>query len=71
LLIGDSIAKNAAKEGAFTDLITRLMDQAYADLELMKGVAFLAPLYDYLVKIHIPICAAGHVNYYKKALKLA
>lgn len=70
LMVWDGIAKKAAKEGTFADLRARLIDQAYADLKLMKGVASLAPLYDYLVKIHIPMCADGHIEYYRKALKL-
>jgi glyoxylase-like metal-dependent hydrolase (beta-lactamase superfamily II) len=71
LMVWDGIVKKAAKEGTFADLKARLIDQAYADLELMKGVASLASLYDYLVKIHIPMCADGHIEYYRKALKLS
>ena len=70
LMVWDDIIKKATKEGAFADSRARLINQAYADVELMKGVASLAPLYEYLVKIHIPMCADGHIEYYRKALKL-
>jgi glyoxylase-like metal-dependent hydrolase (beta-lactamase superfamily II) len=64
LIIWDDIAASAVKEGAFDDISRRLTAQACAELESMKRVKSLKSLYEYLVKIHIPICAAGYTKYY-------
>jgi glyoxylase-like metal-dependent hydrolase (beta-lactamase superfamily II) len=71
LVLWDDIVRRAAKEGVFADSRARLIEQAYADVAMMEGVASLAPLYDYLVKSHIPLCADGHIDYYRKTLKLS
>lgn len=68
LMVWDNIVKKATREDTFADLRARMIVQAYVDIEPMKGVASLAPLYGYMVKIHIPICADGHIKYYKEAL---
>ncbi|MFP4642072.1 MAG: MBL fold metallo-hydrolase [Dehalococcoidia bacterium] len=69
LMVWDDIARKTAREGAFADLRARLISQASAELDPIKGVVSLASLYDYLVKSHIPMCADGHVEYYRKALE--
>jgi len=65
LMVWDNIVKKATREDTFADLRARLIDQAYADVEPMSSIASLAPLYDYLVKLHIPMCADGHMRYYR------
>jgi glyoxylase-like metal-dependent hydrolase (beta-lactamase superfamily II) len=65
LIIWDDIAASAVKEGAFDDISRRLTAQACAELESMKRVKSLKSLYEYLVKIHIPVCAAGYTKYYQ------
>lgn len=70
LMVWDDIVKRAIREGAFADVKPRLIDQALVDVQSMKGVASLTLLYDYLVNTHIPMCADGHIQYYKKALKV-
>jgi glyoxylase-like metal-dependent hydrolase (beta-lactamase superfamily II) len=68
--VWDHIVNNAAREGAFADARARLIEQACTELEPMKGVASMALLYDYMVKIHIPLAADGHIRYYGDTMKL-
>jgi glyoxylase-like metal-dependent hydrolase (beta-lactamase superfamily II) len=70
LILWDDIVKEAAKEGHFADTKARLIDQACADIAIMKEIPSLSYLYNYLLKIHIPMCAEGHIDYYKKTMKL-
>ncbi len=70
LMLWDDIVKSAIEEGVFEYSRTRLIEQACADVAILKGAASSAPLYEYLVKSHIPLCADGHIDYYRKTLKL-
>jgi len=70
LMVWDDIVKKSIKEGVFTDTRARLIDQACADLSEIEGVVSLDPLYQYLIKNHIPMCADGHLDYYRKTLRL-
>ncbi len=67
LQVWDDIVVEAVRDGAFDDVSRRLVAQACAELEPMKVAE---PLYEYLIKAHIPVCAAGHIKYYQEALKL-
>ena len=66
LQVWDDIISEAIRENVFDDASRRLVAQAGAELEPIKGVASLKPLYEYLTKIHIPLCAAGHIKYYQE-----
>lgn len=66
LMTWDNIVMNAIKEGAFKDASNRLISQACTEVEPMKGVIYLEPLYEYLVNVHIPLCAVGHTKYYQE-----
>ena len=66
LQVWDDIISEAIRENAFDDASRRLVAQAGAELEPIKGVESLKPLYEYLTKIHIPLCAAGHIKYYQE-----
>ena len=68
LMTWDSIVKSSIKEGASKDVSKRLISQASAELAPMKVVISLKPLYEYLIDVHIPLCAAGHTKYYQEAL---
>ena len=68
--VWDDIIRKAAKEGNFTDTRARLIDQACTDLTEIEGVLSLVPLYKYLIKSHIPMCADSHPEYYRKTMKL-
>jgi len=70
LMAWDNIVMSAIKEGALKDVSKRLISQAYAEVEPMKGVESLEPLYEYLVNVHIPLCAVGHTKYYQEALTI-
>jgi hypothetical protein len=59
------------KEDAFDDATSRLIAQACAELEPMQGIESLKLLYEYMIKSHIPLCAAGHIKYYQEARNLA
>ena len=67
LQVWDDIVAKAINENAFDDAMGRLIAQACTDLEPVKAAEYL---YEYLVKIHIPMCAAGHIKYYQEAVKL-
>ncbi len=67
LQVWDDIVVEAARDGAFDDAGRRLVAQACAELEPVKEAE---SLYEYLAKVHIPMCAAGHIKYYQEALKL-
>ena len=69
LQVWDDIVAKATKEGAFDDASRRLITQASTELESMKGVESLKSLYEYITKIHIPLCAAGHIKYYQETVK--
>ncbi|MCL0094754.1 MBL fold metallo-hydrolase [Dehalococcoidales bacterium] len=66
LQVWDDIIAKAIKEGAFADTTRRLIVQACAELELIKGVESLESLYKYITNHYIPMCAAGHVKYYQE-----
>ena len=70
LQVWDDIVTQAIKEDAFDDATRRLMAQAYAELEPIRGVESLRSLYEYMVKIHIHLAVAGHIKYYQEARKL-
>ncbi len=70
LQVWDDIVTQAIKEDAFDDATRRLIAQACAELEPMKGIESLKSLYEYMIKSHIPLCAAGHIKYYQEARKL-
>lgn len=70
LQVWDDIVTKAIKEDAFDDAARRLMAQAYAELEPIKGVESLRSLYEYMVKIYIHLVVAGHIKYYQEAIKL-
>ncbi len=60
LRVWDDIVAKAIKEDAFNDAPRRLIAQACAELEPIRGVESLKSLYDHLVNTHIPSCAAAH-----------
>ena len=70
LQIWDDIIAKAIKENAFDDAARRLMVQVSATLEPIRGVEFLKSLYEFLIQVYLPLCAAGHIKYYQKAIKL-
>lgn len=70
VLVWDGIVQEAAREGAFADAKVRLLRQARRLVEPMRGVASLLVLYDYIVNVHLPLAAEGHLTYYRETLKL-
>ena len=69
-MVWDNIIMKAAKGTALEEIKDRLVAQACSDLESMKEVKSMNSLYQYLVKIQIPMCADGHIKYYQDAGKL-
>jgi glyoxylase-like metal-dependent hydrolase (beta-lactamase superfamily II) len=67
LMVWDNILRSAIKEGNLSDASSRIISQACAQLEPLKGVKSAELLYEYLVNSHIPLCAAGHIKYYQES----
>ena len=65
LQVWDDIVINAFKENMFDSAAEKLIAQACAKLEPIKGKE---SLYEYLTEAHIPLCATGHVEYYQEKL---
>lgn len=70
LQIWDDIIAKAIKENAIDDAARRLMVQVGAELEPIKGEGSLKSLYEFLIQVYMPLCVAGHIKYYQKAIKL-
>lgn len=70
LQVWDDIVAKAVEENAFGDAAARLVAHACAELEPIKGIASLKSLYEHITKVHIPMCAAGHIKYYQEAESL-
>lgn len=62
LQVWHNIVVGTVKQGSFDGLAKKLIAQACAELEPLKKIA---PLYDYVVNIHLPLVAAGHIKYYQ------
>ncbi len=67
LQIWGNIVAGAIKEDAFTTAVERLIAQACAELEPIKEAK---SLYEYMTKVHIPLCAEGHIKYYREKYKV-
>ena len=68
LMVWDDIFKSAVEEGDLNNVSRKMISQAYAQLEPLKGVKAMELLYEYLASDHIPMCAAGHIKYYQELL---
>ncbi len=68
LQIWHNIAMQAIAEGAFDKMYERFVAQALAELGPIKNSP---SLYDYVVNIHLPLVAAGHVKYYEERFRQA
>ncbi|MFC1871938.1 MBL fold metallo-hydrolase [Chloroflexota bacterium] len=66
LMVWDSIFWNAVKDGDINNVEDKMMSQALAQLEPLKRDKSMELLYKYLADDHIPLCAAGHIKYYKE-----
>lgn len=62
LQVWDDIVNKAIREGMFDRVAERLLTQACAELEPIRE---MASLHEFLTKVHIPLCVAGHIKYYQ------
>ena len=70
LMVWDNIIRSAIKEDNLSNVSSKLISQAYAQLESIRRAKSMQLLYEYLVNSHIPICAAGHIKYYQELLNI-
>ena len=71
LQIWNGIIAEAIEENAFEDAARRLMVQVGTELEPIREAKSLKSLYEFLIQVYMPLCAAGHIKYYKETIKLA
>ncbi|MFC2070117.1 MBL fold metallo-hydrolase [Chloroflexota bacterium] len=70
LMVWDNIVSSAVREDDLSNVSSKMISQACAELEPLKGIKSMQLLYKYMVNSHIPLCAAGHINYYRELLNL-
>jgi len=63
LQLWEDIVAKVWKEDTFDDAAGRMIAQACAELEPIRG---MKSLHEYITKVHIPLCAAGHIKYYQE-----
>jgi glyoxylase-like metal-dependent hydrolase (beta-lactamase superfamily II) len=66
LLVWDNIVIEATDEGALGDAERRLIAQANNLVKPISGIKSFEPMFNYLVNTMIPMCAAGHMKYYRE-----
>jgi hypothetical protein len=69
LLEWDVIVREAIKNDVLSEAKSKLIDRALMELEPIKNIPDMAPLYSYLTEKSFPMSAEGHLVYYKRLLK--
>jgi glyoxylase-like metal-dependent hydrolase (beta-lactamase superfamily II) len=68
LLEWDAIIREALNNDELRKVKSKLVDRAVRELEPIKDIPDMAPLYSYLTEKSFPMSAEGHLAYYKQLL---
>ena len=66
LLEWEDIIRVAIKNDALNDVKSKLVDRAVRELEPIKNIPDMLPLYSYLTEKSFPMSAEGHIAYHKR-----
>ena len=66
LLEWDDIVREAIKNDRLNEVKLKLVERAVLEVEPIKHIPDMAPLYSYLVERSFPMSAEGHLAYYKR-----
>ncbi|UCD08378.1 MAG: MBL fold metallo-hydrolase [Dehalococcoidales bacterium] len=69
LLEWDDIVREAIKNDVLTEVKTKLIDRAVLEINPIKNIPDMAPLYSYLIERSFPTSTEGHIAYYKELYK--
>jgi len=69
LLEWTAIVREAIKNDELTEAKSRLVDRAVKELEPIKNIPDMVPLYSYLIEKSFPMSAEGHIAYHKRLFK--
>jgi len=69
LLEWDAIIREAIKNDVVSEAKSKLVDRAVMELEPIKNIPDMVPLYSYLVEKSFPMSAEGHIAYHKRLFK--
>jgi glyoxylase-like metal-dependent hydrolase (beta-lactamase superfamily II) len=66
LLEWDDIIREAINNDTLTEVKSKLLDRAVLEVEPIKNIPNMQPLYSYLIERSFPMSAEGHIAYYKR-----
>lgn len=70
LMVWDGMVRQAVSDGSLEGLRVRLIAHACSEVEVMRANPSQAALYKYMTEVNAPLCADGHIKYYREVLKL-